>query len=216
MCQLLRRSKRRRAHLSAARGPAARSAAALATRNRPFPKTIGEGLTYLGKSLSENYGDRKAAADEAAYRQQSQQTLQRLLNPGSTAAPSRRHQQRHRLRLQPVRGLCRRTSIHSVAGFKRSATAAAELPPDAEKMVAPQATQKPEMPLEEWKARIARNESGMRKDAYTLIGPPSRRGDHAYGKYQVMGENIPKWTKQFVPPSSSKSIHLFSGTTVFL
>jgi hypothetical protein len=26
----------------------------------------------------------------------------------------------------------------------------------------------------------------------------SRRGDRAYGKYQVMGENVPKWTKQFV------------------
>ena len=54
------------------------------------------------------------------------------------------------------------------------------------------------MPIEEWKQRIARNESGFRKDAYTLVGERSRRGDYPYGKYQVMGENIPKWTKQYV------------------
>ena len=54
------------------------------------------------------------------------------------------------------------------------------------------------MPIEEWKQRIARNESGLRKDAYTLVGERSRRGDYPYGKYQVMGENIPKWTKQYV------------------
>jgi hypothetical protein len=35
-------------------------------------------------------------------------------------------------------------------------------------------------------------ESGGR---YTALGPVTKNGDRAYGKYQVMGSNIPSWTK---------------------
>ena len=31
---------------------------------------------------------------------------------------------------------------------------------------------------------------------YDLLGPVTKAGDRAYGKYQVMGANIPTWTKQ--------------------
>lgn len=31
---------------------------------------------------------------------------------------------------------------------------------------------------------------------YSAIGPATKSGDKAYGKYQVMGANIPSWTKQ--------------------
>lgn len=31
---------------------------------------------------------------------------------------------------------------------------------------------------------------------YKAIGPPTRTGDKAYGKYQVMGANIPSWTRE--------------------
>lgn len=40
---------------------------------------------------------------------------------------------------------------------------------------------------------IGSYESGGRYDA---IGPVTKNGDRAYGKYQVMGANIPSWTKQ--------------------
>jgi hypothetical protein len=39
---------------------------------------------------------------------------------------------------------------------------------------------------------ISRIESGGR---YDLQGPRTSSGDRAYGKYQIMGENIPQWTK---------------------
>jgi hypothetical protein len=39
---------------------------------------------------------------------------------------------------------------------------------------------------------IASIESGGR---YGLLGPVTRTGDRAYGKYQVMGANLPAWTK---------------------
>ena len=42
---------------------------------------------------------------------------------------------------------------------------------------------------------IAGIESGGNADPYSVVGPASRTGDHPYGKYQVMGNNIPEWTK---------------------
>lgn len=39
---------------------------------------------------------------------------------------------------------------------------------------------------------ISSIESGGR---YDLLGPVTRNGDRAYGKYQVMGANVPTWTK---------------------
>lgn len=43
------------------------------------------------------------------------------------------------------------------------------------------------------KQAIAGIESGGKYDA---LGPITRGGDRAYGKYQVMGSNIPAWTKE--------------------
>lgn len=40
---------------------------------------------------------------------------------------------------------------------------------------------------------IAKIESGGR---YNATGPVTKNGDRAYGKYQVMGNNIPQWTKE--------------------
>jgi hypothetical protein len=40
---------------------------------------------------------------------------------------------------------------------------------------------------------IAGPESGGRYDA---VGPVTKNGDRAYGKYQMMGNNIPQWTKE--------------------
>lgn len=33
---------------------------------------------------------------------------------------------------------------------------------------------------------------------YGSVGVPTRSGDRAYGKYQVMGANIPSWTKEIL------------------
>lgn len=40
---------------------------------------------------------------------------------------------------------------------------------------------------------IAKVESGGK---YTALGPVTKKGDRAYGKYQIMGNNIPSWTKE--------------------
>lgn len=46
--------------------------------------------------------------------------------------------------------------------------------------------------LEAFKRGIASTESS---NNYNAIGPATSTGDKAYGKYQVMGANIPSWTK---------------------
>lgn len=43
---------------------------------------------------------------------------------------------------------------------------------------------------------IAKIESNYSKTPYKLLGKPGKNGDRAYGKYQIMCSNIPKWTKQ--------------------
>lgn len=53
--------------------------------------------------------------------------------------------------------------------------------------------EKPIFDLERAKRAIAANESGGR---YEALGPVTGRGDRAYGKYQVMGSNIPSWTEE--------------------
>lgn len=44
-----------------------------------------------------------------------------------------------------------------------------------------------------YQSAISNIESGGR---YDLLGPVTKNGDRAYGKYQIMGTNIPDWTKQ--------------------
>ena len=44
-----------------------------------------------------------------------------------------------------------------------------------------------------YKAAIASIESGGN---YSAIGPVTKTGDQAFGKYQVMGNNVPEWTQQ--------------------
>jgi hypothetical protein len=39
-------------------------------------------------------------------------------------------------------------------------------------------------------------ESGGESNPYATLGPATRTGDRAYGKYQIMGANIPQWTKE--------------------
>jgi hypothetical protein len=53
-------------------------------------------------------------------------------------------------------------------------------------------------PNDPWAGRsrsIAGIESGGARNPYSLMGAQTRTGDRAIGKYQVMGANVPEWTK---------------------
>ena len=153
-----------------------RIAAALATRSRPYPKTIGEGLSALGEGLGEGYMMRGLEQAEGAQRTRDA-GASRLLTGDTLPAP-----------VAPGP----RAAAPEEAAPVQAAMA------DGQPLTTAQASQQPSMPIEEWMQRVARNESGMRKDAYTLVGERSRRGDYPYGKYQVMGENIPNWTQAYL------------------
>src|SRR5439155_26101158 len=43
---------------------------------------------------------------------------------------------------------------------------------------------------------IADLESGGHENPYDAVGPATGHGDRAYGKYQMMGNNIPSWTEE--------------------
>lgn len=57
------------------------------------------------------------------------------------------------------------------------------------------------------KAAISNIESGGN---YKALGPVTEKGDRAYGKYQVMGANIPSWTKQALGQSMTPAEFLAS------
>jgi hypothetical protein len=52
------------------------------------------------------------------------------------------------------------------------------------------------VPMAQVKQGFAKTESGSPQGNYAALGPVLKSGDRAYGKYQVMGANIPSWTKQ--------------------
>jgi hypothetical protein len=54
----------------------------------------------------------------------------------------------------------------------------------------------PEDELGRYLGAIAKTESGGQKNPYAALGPLTKTGDRAYGKYQVMGANIPSWTEE--------------------
>jgi hypothetical protein len=54
---------------------------------------------------------------------------------------------------------------------------------------------------------IASIESGGK---YDLLGPVTKTGDRAYGKYQVMGANVPEWTKAHLGQSMTPEQFLAS------
>lgn len=48
----------------------------------------------------------------------------------------------------------------------------------------------------EWSPLFANSISNIESGGdYNLLGPVTKSGDRAYGKYQVMGSNIPEWTQ---------------------
>jgi hypothetical protein len=53
-----------------------------------------------------------------------------------------------------------------------------------------------ELDVTPYLSALAKGESGGEKDPYLTVGVPSRTGDKPYGKYQVMGANVPVWSQE--------------------
>jgi len=57
---------------------------------------------------------------------------------------------------------------------------------------------------------VAGIESAGEENPYAALGPVTKTGDRAYGKYQVMGNNIPEWTQAALGRAMSKEEFLAS------
>ena len=60
-----------------------------------------------------------------------------------------------------------------------------------------------------WAKAIANIES-RGSGGYSAIGPKTKKGNRAYGKYQVMDFNIPSWTKKHLGKSFTPAQFLAS------
>jgi hypothetical protein len=89
---------------------------------------------------------------------------------------------------------------------------AGEIAPAAAPMAAPTGDATMDL-VNRAKGGVANVESGSPQGNYGAIGPEVKRKsgvDHAYGKYQVMGANIPSWTKQALGKSMTPDEFLAS------
>lgn len=55
----------------------------------------------------------------------------------------------------------------------------------------------PSRSMEMYQQAISQIESGSFAGDYSRMGPVTRSGDQAYGRYQVMGNNIPSWSQKW-------------------
>jgi hypothetical protein len=75
--------------------------------------------------------------------------------------------------------------------------------------VAPAAASGGALPGNGYRDAIASIESAGSGD-YSAMGPQTKSGDRAYGRYQVMGANIPNWTKDALGQSMTPEQFLAS------
>jgi len=183
-------------------------AAALATRSRPFPKTIGEGLTSMGEAFGDVMADRRLSEQERAYA--GGRAADPLFRPpGSNPAAGA---------VAPAKPVAAIPAVEP-GGDPRAAIARAMNPNDPALrpagVASPDPTQAgateppqtfpassaatPEGGGDDpvWAARqgaIGGIESRGQPDPYQAVGAPTKYG-RGLGRYQVVEANIGPWTQ---------------------
>lgn len=163
----------------------------MAHQNQAYPKNVGEGLSSIGGDIANALYMRQLNAAEASKGAQDAAILKRVapdLAPTSenvsTAAPASNVQTQ-----TPV-------ATADLAPEERGAgVVGSEF--NAQDAAAPASVRVADG-SDPWTARsqaIAGIESGGAKNPYTLLGATTRSGDRAYGKYQIMGANVPEWSQ---------------------
>ena len=129
------------------------------------PRNLGEGLASIGQALAYRFADKRLGKQEDSERSKIAEAIAGL--GGGYGGYSG----------GPIGGA---PTGFTGAGGAPSASA-----------VAPQA---PSGGLTNFRDAIASIESAGSGD-YAAVGPVTKSGDRAYGRYQVMGANIPEWTR---------------------
>jgi hypothetical protein len=147
-------------------------AQALAGRKRELPTTIGTGLASFGESLAD-------AVDILALgqKERSQRAAESKLIGGAPEGPA------------------------YTGTLPGAAPTPATGAPRADLQIEPQlapgfyAGGDDEALANKRAAGIGGIETGGQANPYQALGPVTKTGDRAYGRYQVMGANIPAWSK---------------------
>lgn len=160
---------------------------AIAARARAAPKTLGEGLTYVGEAVGDRMAENRLAEEEKAFR--------------GTAATDPL--------LRPMTGGAKTSDATDPAGARDRIAAlyaggpggAAGNPTVAAGASSPQAStpQAGGQPDDSavWSARadaIGGIETGGTRDPYRTVGVPTKYGP-ALGRYGVVAANVPAWTQ---------------------
>jgi hypothetical protein len=155
---------------------------AIASKGRPFPKNVGEGLTSLGEALGERRLDDQLNAAEKGY------TGARDADPAMTTLPKVSALDPA---VNPATNELRNRLTAYYAGGPGGATPNPTL---AARDTSPQATSASGDPSGDPDAvAIGGIETGGIADPYRAVGVPTRYG-RALGKYGVVEANVPKWT----------------------
>src|SRR6187399_582109 len=155
---------------------------ALASKGRPFPKNVGEGLTSLGEALGERRLDDQLNAAEKGY------AGGRDADPAMTTLPKVSALDPA---VNPATSELRNRLAAYYAGGPGGATPNPTL---AAGDTSPQATSASGDPSDDPRAAaIGGIETGGQKDPYRTVGVPTKYGP-ALGKYGVVAANVPKWT----------------------
>lgn len=193
-------------------------AVALASRGRPFPKTTGEGLTYLGEALGERFANQGLGEQERRYA--AADTLSpptgAVASPVAvppTVAPPRPVAPRPVAEIAPdpkdlvaraimaQQGIVGPSTPQVASGVASSdPTEAGVQPPPASTIASASETASPAGSGTDdsiWASRqdaIGRIESGGKKDPYTAVGNQTKYGP-GLGRYQVVAANVAPWTQ---------------------
>lgn len=150
-----------------------------------YPKTFGEGLSAIGEAIGERgmmnrleeMEQAKAAQDKVLY---DDATTGAAPPPAYPAAPSARPMSYAPANTAPIPGTAGTPTPVEDGGYN-ALDQLSSVPPAGS-------------PWAARSAAIAGIESGGNKDPYSLRGALTK-GDRALGKYQVMGRNVPEWTR---------------------
>jgi hypothetical protein len=170
-------------------------ALALAARQKGYPKTLGEGMTYLGESLGDRMAEERLAAAEKGYSRA--RAGDPLFRPPGAAPPAAGG-----AALPP--GVGPDGPVPVAANPARDGLAAALAGPAPQEVAQQNPTDGAETPRggplglsadPAWSAR-AHAIGGIESDQdYQAVGVPTKYG-RALGRYGVIEANVPKWTKE--------------------
>src|SRR6188768_4298893 len=197
-------------------------ALAMLMQKRAYPKTFGEGLAAIGDAIGDRYGimgiEKDAAAAEVAGQKAREELTGATSVPASVKAASYAPADDTAPAVAaspqqpPVLATMQQKQPLVTTPPAQQPPAAMFSPPAATPPTMGQQPPPPGMLVDPAQANsidnagladrtfarqrgIAGIESGGAKNPYALLGSVTGSGDRAYGKYQVMGNNIPSWTR---------------------